>query len=251
METRDPTTAFKFECIDGLIYRTCVKSKLNDQTGRRSLVVTSEYHKLVLSLAHESPLAGNFSHRNTGIRVQEHFYWPGISVDIKHFCKSCDLCQRMSVKGKGPLVSLVKMPIVTSIYPYFDRSCNQFPRSLVAQRNIFRLGSKNYAFRMKNVSDRGMQFTSQLMSELHKLLGVKPLFTTPYYPSCNWKIECSYPYCSQQLPFWLLLNFMFPFIVFFSYLIGRRSLGCWLWSGYSQAKGNVERRGDLFVKYKI
>lgn len=39
------------------------------------------------------------------------------------------------------------------------------------------------------LSDRGTQFTSQLMGELHKHLGVKPLFTTPYHPSGNGRIE--------------------------------------------------------------
>ncbi|XP_042229996.1 uncharacterized protein LOC121871652, partial [Homarus americanus] len=39
------------------------------------------------------------------------------------------------------------------------------------------------------LSDRGTQFTSQLMAELHKLLGVKPLFTTPFHPSGNGRIE--------------------------------------------------------------
>ncbi|XP_069972138.1 uncharacterized protein [Penaeus vannamei] len=37
--------------------------------------------------------------------------------------------------------------------------------------------------------DRGRQFVSQLMGELHKLLGVKPLFTTPYHPSGNGRVE--------------------------------------------------------------
>jgi len=39
------------------------------------------------------------------------------------------------------------------------------------------------------LSDRGTQFTSQLMGELHKLLGIKPLFTTPYHPSGNGRVE--------------------------------------------------------------
>lgn len=39
------------------------------------------------------------------------------------------------------------------------------------------------------LSDRGTQFTSQLMGDLHKLLGVKPLFTTPYHPSGNGRVE--------------------------------------------------------------
>ena len=37
----------------------------------------------------------------------------------------------------------------------------------------------------KILSDRGMQFTSQLMKELHRLLGVKPLLTMPYHPMGN------------------------------------------------------------------
>ncbi|KAK3875694.1 hypothetical protein Pcinc_019441 [Petrolisthes cinctipes] len=39
------------------------------------------------------------------------------------------------------------------------------------------------------LSDRGTQFTSRLMAELHKLLGVKPQFTTPFHPSGNGRVE--------------------------------------------------------------
>ncbi|KAK3881301.1 hypothetical protein Pcinc_014252 [Petrolisthes cinctipes] len=39
------------------------------------------------------------------------------------------------------------------------------------------------------LSDRGTQFTSHLMAELHKLLGVKPQFTTPFHPSGNGRVE--------------------------------------------------------------
>ena len=39
------------------------------------------------------------------------------------------------------------------------------------------------------LSDRGPQFTSELMGEVYRLVGVKPLFTTPYHPSCNGRIE--------------------------------------------------------------
>ena len=38
-------------------------------------------------------------------------------------------------------------------------------------------------------SDLGTQFTSQLMSELHRLLGIQPLFNTPYHPMGTGKIE--------------------------------------------------------------
>lgn len=218
VETRDPNSGFKFECIDGLIYRTCVKSKFNEQVGKHSLVVPSECRTLILSLAHESPLAGHFSHRKTKMRVQEHFYWPGISADIKDYCKSCDRCQRMSVKGKVPPVPLVKMPIMTEPFSRvaIDLVGPLSPSSSEGHRYILTLIDHATGFPealpLKEIdsvsvaeallvifsrvgipheilSDRGKQFTSQLMSELHKLLGVKPLFTTPYHPSCNGRIE--------------------------------------------------------------
>ena len=39
------------------------------------------------------------------------------------------------------------------------------------------------------LSDRGTQFPSQLTKELHRLLGVKPLFTMPYHPMGNGHCE--------------------------------------------------------------
>ncbi|XP_068235762.1 uncharacterized protein [Palaemon carinicauda] len=39
------------------------------------------------------------------------------------------------------------------------------------------------------LSDRGPQFRSELMLQVQKLLGVKPLFSTPYHPAANGRIE--------------------------------------------------------------
>ena len=39
------------------------------------------------------------------------------------------------------------------------------------------------------LSDHGTQFASQLMAELHKLLEIKPIFTTPFHPSGNGRVE--------------------------------------------------------------
>ena len=42
---------------------------------------------------------------------------------------------------------------------------------------------------MKILSDRGSQFTSELMRELGRLLSVNQLTTTPYHPMCNGLVE--------------------------------------------------------------
>ena len=39
------------------------------------------------------------------------------------------------------------------------------------------------------LSDRGTQFTSELMAEVSRLLGVKQLYTTPYHPQANGLVE--------------------------------------------------------------
>lgn len=39
------------------------------------------------------------------------------------------------------------------------------------------------------ISGHGTQFTSDLMGKVHKLVGIKPIFTTLYYPMMNGKLE--------------------------------------------------------------
>ena len=51
----------------------------------------------VLRLAHEGALAGHLEINKTRQRVLQHFYWPGLRVDVAIFCKSCHVCQ---VTGK-------------------------------------------------------------------------------------------------------------------------------------------------------
>ncbi|XP_022240748.1 uncharacterized protein LOC111085611 [Limulus polyphemus] len=40
-------------------------------------------------------------------------------------------------------------------------------------------------FQSEILSDRGTQFTSELMQEVYRLISTRQLFTTPYNPKCN------------------------------------------------------------------
>ena len=84
--------AFKFEIVNGLLYRTCVKSQGNLNVGERYLVLPVDCRNTVLRMAHESVLARHSSFRKTGIKVRENFFWPGMASDIKLFCKECYCC---------------------------------------------------------------------------------------------------------------------------------------------------------------
>lgn len=209
---------FLFQYLDGLLYKVCCASKHKDRIGKHSLVIPSQCRDTVLSVAHESPLAGHFSHRKTEKKIRDHFFWPGMGTDIRNFCRSCDRCQRMSAKGKVRPVPLKPMPILSEPFSRvaIDIVGAISPPSSEGHKYILTLIDMATGFPealpLKNIdsisvaeallvifsrvgipkevlSDRGTQFTSQLMGELHKLLGVKPLFTTPFHPAGNGRIE--------------------------------------------------------------
>ena len=209
---------FKFVTEKNLLYRECVESFRSDEIGKKTLVVPDQCRKTVLSIAHESPLAGHFSHRKTELRVRDHFYWPRLSTDVLKFCRSCDRCQRISARGAVKPAPLVKVPIITEPFsrvaidlvgPLLPASAGGhkylltlidystgFPEALplkdidsisVAEA-LLQIFSR-VGIPREIISDRGTQFTSQLMGELHRLLGVKPIFCSPYHPAANGRVE--------------------------------------------------------------
>ncbi|XP_076060384.1 uncharacterized protein LOC143036684 [Oratosquilla oratoria] len=211
-------SSFQYLKIDGLLYRKCVLSTHVEKVGKLALVVPKECRPIILSVGHENPLAGHFSQRKTAMKIADKFFWPGMAVDIRDFCRSCDICQRMSNKDRVRPVPLHPLPIITEPFSRvaIDLVGPLSPPSAEGHRYILTLIDFATGFPeavpLKEVdsisvaealltifsrvgipreilSDQGTQFTSQLIAELHKLLGVKPSFTTHFHPSGNDRVE--------------------------------------------------------------
>ncbi|XP_076030915.1 uncharacterized protein LOC143019101 [Oratosquilla oratoria] len=211
-------SSFQYLKIGGLLYRKCVLSTHVEKVGKLALVVPKECRPIILSVGHENPLAGHFSQRKTAMKIADKFFWPGMAVDIRDFCRSCDICQRMSSKGRVRPVPLHPLPIITEPFSRvaIDLVGPLSPPSAEGHRYILTLIDFATGFPeavpLKEVdsisvaealliifsrvgilreilSDQGTQFTSKLMAELHKLLDVKPSFTTPFHPSGNGRVE--------------------------------------------------------------
>ncbi|XP_076049187.1 uncharacterized protein LOC143029893 [Oratosquilla oratoria] len=194
-------SSFQYLKIDGLLYRKCVLSTHVEKVGKLALVVPKECRPIILSVGHENPLAGHFSQRKTAMKIADKFFWPGMAVEIRDFCRSCDICQRMSSKGRVRPVPLHPLPIITEPFSRvaIDLVGPLSPPSAEGHRYILTLIDFATGFPeavpLKEVdsisvaealltifsrvgipreilSDQGTQFTSQLMAELHKLLGV-------------------------------------------------------------------------------
>ncbi|XP_047480167.1 uncharacterized protein LOC125032798 [Penaeus chinensis] len=210
--------AVKYEVISGLIYRICLDSKFDHEKDRKQLVVPEIYRSKILNLAHDSLTAGHFSHRKTSHKIFLKFFWPGAGADIKRYCRSCHICQKVSHKGRVKRVPMKTVPVISEpfsrvaidlvgpVSPCSDRGhryiltmidySTRFPEA-VCLKNIDTVTIAESLVEIFSrvgipkeiLSDRGTQFRSDLMAEIHRLLSVKALYTTPYHASCNGAVE--------------------------------------------------------------
>jgi len=67
----------------------------------------------LLQIAHEIAAAAHLGIAKTTAQLQRHFYWPGITSDVKQFCRTCYVCQRLG-EGASPAVApLQSLPLVS------------------------------------------------------------------------------------------------------------------------------------------
>lgn len=200
----------------GALYRRVQKA----QQVTEQLVVPEWFRDAVIGLAHDSLMGGHLGIKKTTARIQSNFFWPGMCVEIARYCRSSDACQRTVDKGR---VSRVKMGRVPLIQEPFQRVAKDVvgpiePRASDGSRYILTIF--DYATRypeaiaLKSIdtctvaeallsvfsrvgipkevmSDRGSQFTSEMMREFNRLLSIKSLTTTPYHAMSNGLVERS------------------------------------------------------------
>ena len=200
----------------GLLYR---KYKGPHKPGSASqLVIPKELQKIVLSLGHDSCMAGHLGTKKTLDRIQTAFYWPGLPKDVRNYCRSCDVCQRTVPAGRTPRVPLSTMPVVDVPFQRVAVDLIGPLNPMSSQKHRYVLVLVDYATRFPDaialkdieassvadalwtfwtrygvpqevVSDRGSQFTSQLLREAYSMLGVKGVFVTPYHAMANGLVE--------------------------------------------------------------
>ncbi|PIK41284.1 hypothetical protein BSL78_21861 [Apostichopus japonicus] len=103
----------KFLVKENLLFREFKSERPgNLKIVTKQLVVPTKFRNQILTVAHDSPMAGHLGTKKTIDRIQAYFYWPGLQADVKRYCASCDICQRTFPKGKVQRVPLDKMPLI-------------------------------------------------------------------------------------------------------------------------------------------
>jgi len=204
----------KFVLKGGLLYRQVTTGKRQ----RDQLVVPQTCRQAILELAHSGIMGGHLGISKTKDRILAHFFWPGVTVAVTRYCRSCDVCQRTVDKGRVSKFKLGDMPLIGEPFSRMavDLVGPLEPRSSNGSRYI--LTAVDYATRypeavaLPNIdtptvaealvtifsrvgvpreilSDRGTQFTSDVMKEVYRLLSIQSLTTTPYHAMCNGLVE--------------------------------------------------------------
>ena len=169
-----------------------------------------------MRLAHSIPLAGHLGKNKTTSRVLQRFYWPTVYRDVAKFCRSCASCQKETGR-KAVRAPLVPLPITTQPFsriamdivgplPRSRRGnryvlvvcdyANRYPeavalRSIDAETIAEELVTifSRVGIPQEILTDQGANFTSHLLTELYRMLHVRPIRTTPYHPQTDGLVE--------------------------------------------------------------
>jgi hypothetical protein len=76
------------------------------------VIVPKQNRRDVMGIAHESIMVGYLTTRRTVDRFTAELYRPGITSDIKRYCRLCDICQRTVPKWQQIRAPLGKMPVI-------------------------------------------------------------------------------------------------------------------------------------------
>ena len=197
---------------DGILLRSWQDKNLPTFAGTEvtQIVVPKPLRVKILQLAHDIPAAAHLGINKTKNRVEQHFYWPTMISDIKHYVQTCDVCQRIGKSGKPPPAPLHNLPVISEP---FDRiaidivgplpvsrdsgnrfiltiidHCTHFPEAVplvthetsdVAQAlvSVF----SRYGFPREILSDCGSEFMSKLMKIFMDEFKIKHIRTSPYH----------------------------------------------------------------------
>ena len=197
-----------------LLYRKTVISGLE----LKQLVLPTEKRQKVIEFAHDSQWAMHMGYHKTLLRIQAHFFWPGMTKDVSDYVRTCEPCQKHLYKKKSdrvPIVAVeranqafqqVNIDLIGPINPKSSRghsyvlclidSCTKWVeavplKTLTAKEacNALLLLFCTIGIPSILVSDNATNFSAQLARELHDRLGIELRYSSPLHPESNGSVE--------------------------------------------------------------
>ena len=214
-------------------------SFLYNSSGWMYVPDNDSLHMKVIAAHHDTPVAGHLGYQKTQELIEHHYYWPGLSSDIKTYVSHCDRCARF--KGSNTKPASTAVPLQPSMMPWVDVSmdfitdlllsngfdsiltivdhfsketefipCNKTATALdTTKLYLFHIW-KDHGLPCTIISDHSLQFTSQVMTDLSKRLGISPKLSTAHHPQMdgqtevmNWEVQqYLHLFCAEEQEQW-------------------------------------------------
>jgi hypothetical protein len=186
--------------------------------GRIYVPPTADLRRRIVSLCHDTKIAGHAGRFKTLELVSRNYWWPNMSRYVGQYVLHCDLCLRTKAQCRLPVGELQPLPIpedrwdtisvdfiselpesggydaimavVDSVgkRAHFTETVTTVTASGAANlylRNVWKL----HGLPRKVISDRGPQFVAEFMKELYRLLGIEAASSTAYHPQTDGQTE--------------------------------------------------------------
>ena len=209
-----------FTHVKGLLYKHITYS------GQKFLVfvIPKSWKYTVLVEAHDK--LGHQGNSCTYCLVKKQYYWKGMNNDIRKYITNCTLCCREKAKIQHYPLQMMEIP---------DRPFDKIAIDLITECNKLTSGNKHIltiidhmsgwpqAFPIPDktadtivsifineylsvhmcpwyiLSDNGMEFKNSLMDQVLQQLGIDRIFSVPYHPQSNGKLEIFHKYLKPTL----------------------------------------------------
>jgi len=195
---------------------------------RRRVVVPTSFRRSVMWNAHNSSFGGHAGRDRTIARLQLDYYWPGMVMDVRAWCKTCQDCQKVRAtrprnRGLMQLPAPAVKPFQTvgidllgplplslkgnrycltvlchfSHWPILIPVPNKEARTL-AEALFMNVICEHGAFE-RLLSDRESTLAAPVVAALVRLMRTKRVYTSAYQPSTNGMVERCHKWINATL----------------------------------------------------
>ena len=209
-----------FTYVKGLLYKHITDA------GKKflTLVIPKSWKYTILVEAHDK--LGHQGNSCTYYLIKCQYYWKGMNKDIQKYIANCVLCRRDKAKVQQYPLQMTEIPdrpfdkiaidlvtdcktstsgnkhILTIInlltgwleaFPIPDKSADTIVATLINQYLPVHM-SPRYI-----LSDNGTEFKNSIMDQVLQQLGIDRIFSAPYHPQSNGKLEVFHKYLKPTL----------------------------------------------------
>ena len=201
---------------EGVLFKERITE--TDQTILVPVLPASLVNQVVTKTHYDISSGSHFGYTHIIKRLQNEYFWPNLSKDVRYITSMCIICQKQSrifkkhradlqpikttapfqkihIDACGPFPPTRKegYKYLICIIDHFTKFALAFPTdSLTAEKtaNILLNNWISYfSYPIEINSDNGPNFSAKLMKELCILLNIRKLTSTPYHPESNGIVE--------------------------------------------------------------